>query len=618
MTAIVGFPSSILFGAEAGAARLNEIDPYLWRTERYGNAGAVTCGRSIGGSAGRFLAYAELSLSRCFVVQRDRLTGNTETVVSLVVDGGTVVNGGGTEPSVSADGRYVAFTSSGTNQIGTGADTNNVADVFVRDLAAEITTRVSVSGSGEQANGSSASASLSSDGRYVLFQSSATNLIGVGNDTNGATDIFLHDRQTGATSRVSVSSVGAQANDDSFSPRLSSDGRYAVFSSDASNLVPSDGNGASDVFVRDLQLAQTSRISVADLGVEANESSFAAAIASGGRYVVFSSDASNLVAGDTNDETDVFRHDRTTGLTIRVSVGTDGQESGLFGSSSEPSVSDDGRFVAFQSTSEVFSLGDQFGTPDVFIRDVTAGRTTRIMSPTGPLGFASNPSLSGDGRTLAYTAIVGGSNYMLHVRSPRPAVTSITPSTGNAVGGTSVSIGGSGFYVGDGLDLEIGGASMTSAIMVSETSMTGSTPSRPDGAGAVAVTVVGPGFESTLPAAFSYTTSPPTFGDITPGSARRRWMQRDSDWQWLHQRRDLARDRRNQRNERRRQQSDVAHGDDSRWPRGHARRIGGHGRRYRNRIWPLHLFAGVPARGEPVRHGNRHGDEHACGHQLRS
>ncbi len=183
-------------------------------------------------------------------------------------------------------------------------DTNDSVDVFVRDRKLGTTRRVSVSSTGAQGNSGSFGPAISSAGRYVSFSSDASNL--VPGDTNAAQDVFVRDRKLGTTRRVSVSSTGAQGNSVSFDPAISSAGRYVSFSSFASNLVPGDTNGTVDVFVRDRELGTTRRVSVSSTGAQGNRLSFDPAISSAGRYVAFSSAASNLVPGDTNGSFDVF------------------------------------------------------------------------------------------------------------------------------------------------------------------------------------------------------------------------------------------------------------------------------------------------------------------------
>ena len=199
-------------------------------------------------------------------------------------------------PTLAADGRFVAFGSDATNLV-TG-DTNAVSDAFVYDRVTGTTERVSVSSAGAEANGTSFAPAISADGRFVAFPSEATNL--VPGDTNGVTDVFVRDRLTGTTERVSVSSAGAEANGTSFAPAISADGRFVAFPSEATNLVPGDTNGATDVFVRDRLTATTDRVSVDSAGAQANDRSDFPAISADGSVVAFVSTATNLVPDDTN------------------------------------------------------------------------------------------------------------------------------------------------------------------------------------------------------------------------------------------------------------------------------------------------------------------------------
>lgn len=213
--------------------------------------------------------------------------------------------------SISANGRVVAFRSFASNLV--RGDTNRHPDVFVRDLATGATERVNTSTSGEQANGETFRGQLSANGRFVAFRSRASNL--VSHDTNGAVDAFVHDRLTGRTVRVSVATGGAQAtgprrdtrrNSFTSRPYPSPHGRYVAFTSRATNLVPGDTNRLADVFVHDLDTGRTVRASVPDRGGQANGVSRIAAIGFGGRVVGFISRASNLVPGDTNGRQDYF------------------------------------------------------------------------------------------------------------------------------------------------------------------------------------------------------------------------------------------------------------------------------------------------------------------------
>jgi Tol biopolymer transport system component len=222
-------------------------------------------------------------------------------------------NGWSEEPSISAGGRYVAFTSIASKLV--RGDTNKLPDVFVRDVHTGKTTRVSVTSAGRQgvgkkySNGSNGP-TISSDGRYVAFHSDMTNL--VPRDTNGVFDIFVHDRLSGKTQRVSVSSAGVQSNAESGSgASFSSDDRYVAFSSLATNLVASDRNDITDVFIRDLGKHRTQLVSLGmhGQGDDASWVGLGAAFTRDGRYILFASWAANLVPGDTNGVADVFVRD---------------------------------------------------------------------------------------------------------------------------------------------------------------------------------------------------------------------------------------------------------------------------------------------------------------------
>ncbi len=230
----------------------------------------------------------------------DRTTSSTGLVSAAM--NGAPASGVSIDAAISGNGLFVAFGSAGSNIVAN--DTNGVTDVFVRDLAAETTTRVSVSSTGEQGNGASNVPFLSADARYVAYLSTATNL--VADDTNGFSDIFVHDRATSKTKRINLGMGGTQANGPSENPKLSADGRFVVYRSNASNLVPGDLNGVADVFLYDTVSGTTTRVSVDTRGAESNGAVSFAAFAAGGHAVAFASAATNLVAGDGNGVSDVF------------------------------------------------------------------------------------------------------------------------------------------------------------------------------------------------------------------------------------------------------------------------------------------------------------------------
>ena len=266
-------------------------------------------------------------------------------------------------PSISADGRFVAFAAWARNLA--PGDTNGFGDVFVHDRGTGTTERLSVDRTGTEANDTIHQPAISGDGHVVAFVSAATNL--VPGDTNGQADVFVHDRPSGTTERVSVNSAGAEGDGSSERPTLSADGRYVAFSSSATNLVPGDTNGQSDVFVHDRRTGTTERVSVDSAGTEANGWSERPSISADGRFVAFCSYATNLVPRDTNGRWDEFVHDRQTHTTERVSVDSAGTEGN--GDSRGASLSADGRFVAFASDANNLVPWDTNSVTDVFVRD---------------------------------------------------------------------------------------------------------------------------------------------------------------------------------------------------------------------------------------------------------
>ena len=265
--------------------------------------------------------------------------------------------------------------------------------------------RVSVGTGGVQGNSDSRQAMISAGGRFVVFDSEASNL--VPGDTNGVEDVFIRDRWRGTTERVSVSSVGIQGNAESHFPSLSAEGRFVAFFSGASNLVPGDTNGATDVFVRDRLKGTTERISVSSTGVQGNLSSFYAAISANGRFVVFGSDANNLVPGDTNDSTDVFVHDRWVRTTLRVSISSNGTQGNGYSGVEPVAISPDGRFVAFSSVASNLVPGDTNASGDVFLRDRLRDTTERVSVSSAGIqgnGGSSGPSLSSGGRLVVFAS----------------------------------------------------------------------------------------------------------------------------------------------------------------------------------------------------------------------
>ncbi len=370
---------------------------------------------------GRYVAFQSLSSNLTLtdtnfhlpdILVKDRTT--SDTAMASVSSAGIQGDSGSVAPAISADGRYVAFESFASNLV--AGDTNAVYDVFVHDRVTGATVRASVDTAGAQADGASRGAALSEDGRFVAFESDATNL--VAGDTNGLTDVFVHDLQTGTTVRASVGAGGTQGDGASGWPALSGDGRYVAFDSAASNLVALDTNAALDVFVRDLQTGVTTRISVDSSGAQGDQDSDDPSFSADGRVVVFESLAQNLVPGDGNGATDVFAHDLASGVTTRVSVGALGVEgNGPSLAQGTHLVSADGRFVAFDSTASNLVAGDTNAGSDCFVRDVLAGTTVRVSVNTAgaQAGAGSRaPWITPDGRFVAFespaTNLVAGDN----------------------------------------------------------------------------------------------------------------------------------------------------------------------------------------------------------------
>lgn len=385
-------------------------------------------------SDGQFVAFTSNAVEDLVdfewtqVYVHDRKYANT-SLVSVSSAGekannssGGKAGGDGGHLGISADGRYVAFASQADNLV--SRDDNAAWDVFVRDRHYNTTERVSVSSSGTEAAGcwiyGSHSPDISADGRYVAFSSDCTNL--VPDDTNGTTrDVFVHDRQTHQTRLISLSSSGEQGDNTSDLASISGDGRFVCFTSVAGNLVSDDTNDDQDVFVHDRDTDEdgvfdesghvaTTRVSISSLGTEAvGGNSYAGTTSADGRYVAFASVASNLIPGDTNGKVDVFVHDRVSGKTQRVSVSSNGAEANDHSSNVVSfiglGISDDGRFVVFDSAADNLVSDDTNDAQDVFMHDRITGATKRVsVCPCGDEGNSDSYGygISGDGAAVAF------------------------------------------------------------------------------------------------------------------------------------------------------------------------------------------------------------------------
>ena len=303
-------------------------------------------------------------------------------LVSITPDGG-VANGPSGQPSISGDGRYVAFTSAATNLVPAAGGPGT--QVYVRDLVAQRTVRVSDALAGAPAGGSAGEPAISADGRAVSFDSEAANL--VTGDTNGVADVFVRTLARPATERVSISTAAVQQAKAVAAPfaqvsSISADGRYVVFDSDAANLVRGDANGRTDVFLRDRRRKTTTLVSENNAGFQGNNDSFAPAIAAGGGHVTFESFATNLSSGGGPRE-NVFVRDLALGLTSVVNVRSDGARPGAEQVKQllqRPALSADGRVAAFTSTARRLT-GNTSGKAVVFARRMSAPHGKVLRPP---------------------------------------------------------------------------------------------------------------------------------------------------------------------------------------------------------------------------------------------
>jgi Ca2+-binding RTX toxin-like protein len=326
--------------------------------------------------------------------------------------GGVQGNGRSNNAQISADGRTVLFDSEASNLV--AGDSNGAKDIFVKDLQSGAIQRVSTDAAGVQGNDGSEDARFSADGHSVLFVSLASNL--VAGDSNGAEDLFIKNLQSGSIQRVSTDAAGVQGNSSSLNAQFSAEGRTVVFQSYASNLVAGDSNNDWDIFVKDLQSGAIQRVSTDAAGAESNGYSDQPRFSADGHYVVFQSYASNLVAGDSNGTGDVFVKDLQSGAIQRVSTDAAGVQGNS--DSGYAQFSADGRTVVFTSEASNLVAGDSNISHDVFVKDLQSGAIQRVSAEAaGAQGNAGsyNPQFSADGRYLVFTSdasnlVAGDSN----------------------------------------------------------------------------------------------------------------------------------------------------------------------------------------------------------------
>jgi Tol biopolymer transport system component len=310
-------------------------------------------------------------------------------------------------PVISPNGRYVAYQSEAWNLDPDGLDNNGLSDIFRYDrITREIKTISKHRGGLGTATGESIAPSVSNDGG-VAFASNATDLVPSGEKTTRAWDVFVG--WGASVQRVSTASAPAntEGNGDALQPAISASGQFVTFISSSSNLVAGDTNNAWDVFVRDRGANTTTRVSIATgaAGAQGNLDSWQPAISGDGRYVAFASDATNLVTPDLNDVADIFVRDRTQNKTYLVSVDARGAQGD--GPSYSPAISPDGRYVAFESYAALDPL-DFNEVADIYLRDRTAKQTSRLSVSTRGVegnGDSLRPSMSADGRHVAFDSL---------------------------------------------------------------------------------------------------------------------------------------------------------------------------------------------------------------------
>ncbi len=408
------------------------------------------------------------------VFVRDQQSGAVQLVSTTTVSASG--NGASDQPSVSDDGTRVAFRSTASNLVATAAPA--VTQIYVRDRSAGTTTRVSVATNGTVGNGASEGPRISGNGRYVTFSSSADNL--VANDGNQQSDVFVHDLVTSTTTAVSVTTSGAVGNGPSSQPAINQDGRYVAFASTAANLVGGDTNTGSDVFRRDRTAGVTIRLSVTTAGTEAQAGSSGPAINGNGSVIAYESTATNLIAVDANDSTDVFVRNVTTQTTNMASV--DNGSVPTQGSSHTVTISADARYVAFVSWGQLVPEDENFGD-DIYVRDRSKQKTRRISTtPTGGEINEPNekPSLSGDGRSIAFQSISpdfvsGDTNQTddVFVRSVTvPSISSTAPGSIARGASTTLTINGTGFFPGTTVVIPTPGINVGPVTIQSETALT--------------------------------------------------------------------------------------------------------------------------------------------------
>ncbi len=411
---------------------------------------------------GRYIVYqsratnlvTDKTTSRSDIFLYDRNTKMT-TRINLAYDG-SEANSSSYNPQISADGTVIAFSSTSSNLI--DDDTEGLEDIFVYDRSDGTITRVSVNSDDEAGDDDSTYPDISDDGRYIVFQSSSSNLDD--EDDNGRINIFRHDRQTGKTIRVNYDFLGDISDHDCTYPVISDNGRYVAFQT-YSALTPCDDNNDSDIFLRDINEKTTTLTSVTTYGCVANNNSYHPSMSGEARYIAFSTYSTDLeIEDDTNHQQDVYIRDRQEMTTERVSISTNGEEGDGRSVGYGGNISSDGRYVVFSTNSSNLIDNDGNGGYDVYARDRTTQMTTREgVGHYWQQGTGDPPAnttvISANGKYIVFdsssSGIVSGDNngdWDIFIRDylwSGPLITSINPRWGLINGGTLLTITGSNF-----------------------------------------------------------------------------------------------------------------------------------------------------------------------------
>jgi hypothetical protein len=404
-----------LFSVAAAEAALTLVSANRNRTSG-GNGNSTNASVSTDGMTIAFQSTASDLVSNdnnlsTDVFAYDARSGSTR-LVSIDSTGTKSAAGTSRDPIVSADGRFVAFTSDAGDVVSTPVSRNG--DVYLRDLQTSTTALVSVNRGGDRGgNGASNVLGMSSDGMTILFLSEATDLVSL-SDSNDQKDIFARDMRTGVTQLVSINRYGdGTPSSDSFHGTISANGRYVAFANIANNVLPNDSNTSSDIFLRDLAAGRTILVSANPASQPSNRGAFRPSLSADGSMIAFDSISSDLTANDANgNDSDIFLRNVSTNTTTLVSLNLNGTTTS--GDSFSPQISANGQFVTFVSPVANLVANDTNGVTDAFVRDLQAGRTILLnTSSTGQPGNggSTDPRISANGRLAVFLSLATNFGY---------------------------------------------------------------------------------------------------------------------------------------------------------------------------------------------------------------